>query len=151
MDELDQDLLLWGSGMHPVGMTCTVQGNICVYHHMKVFLDKYSFLQRNFDPFQMHKKKVRCSLREVDIKIVLKVNQCMGLNMKPGQKLCSRCVTLLKNEMYSGNVHESDEEYHPPSTTAADCSWFVMHEDKEGWEKTGPSMVEGNYKKLKRN
>ncbi|XP_049799805.1 ARL14 effector protein-like [Schistocerca nitens] len=86
---------------------------------MRVFLDKCSFLQKScFDPFWIHKKTVKCSLREIDIKSVLKVNQCMGLNMKPGQKLCSRCVTLLKNEEYSDNLHDSDEEDQPPTTTA---------------------------------
>lgn len=38
--------------------------------------------------------------------------------MKPGQKLCSNCVTLLQNEGYHDNVHGSDDEYHPPSATA---------------------------------
>ncbi|KAJ8871149.1 hypothetical protein PR048_027454 [Dryococelus australis] len=76
LPQLQKDVLLWRCGIQDANNTSVPISdamNIC-FHHFQVFCVKYAFLQRTcYDPFRIHKKSVKCSLREADIPTVQKV------------------------------------------------------------------------------
>ncbi|KAJ8880816.1 hypothetical protein PR048_017287 [Dryococelus australis] len=88
--QLQKDVLLWRCGIKNASNTSVPvydAMNTC-FHHFQVFCVKYTFLQRTcYDPFRIHKKSVKCSLRETDIPKVQKVKLKTGEALKPGQKL----------------------------------------------------------------
>ena len=65
-------------------------------HHKKLFVDKYEFLHNCRDPFLEHTKSVKSSLSTLDIPKSERINSLTtGINIKPGQKICSQSMARL--------------------------------------------------------
>ena len=64
-------------------------------HHEKVYLHKYSALQRRCcNAFAQHENSRKMALR--DITTELRANALMGVSLVPGDKLCALCRTHLQ-------------------------------------------------------
>jgi len=96
----DKELLILRSGIDATHFHS--QGVQVCHHHSKVFLSKYEFSQRKCcNPFSKHTKNIKTGLKPVNIEFVRIVTEkCanLGLNIKPGQKLCVACRDRL-NEL----------------------------------------------------
>lgn len=76
--------------------TVTENMTVCL-HHKKLLLDKYKFLQKTCcDPFDIHTKAVKGSLRSIlDTTRAESLSKDTQKDIKPGQKLCPRCMSML--------------------------------------------------------
>lgn len=112
----DKGLLLWWCGIQQIDSVTALSSVLVCFHHHKVYLEKCEFLQRSCcDPFNVHKKTNKGSLRVVDILIARKVKLLSGKSIKPGQKICPRCITAVSkvdSDLPEGSA-EHDEEYYP--------------------------------------
>lgn len=88
---------------------------ICDYHSAKM-LQKYNHLFGNCcsDPFLIHKKGIRKSLREITIE---KYNEAKVKNITiiPGKSLCTNCWTRISDLSCASD--SSDLDYEPKSQT----------------------------------
>lgn len=87
---------------------------IC-FHHRSVYLKKFESLQRKCcDPLRKHKKPVRNTLRVVNLHqhndLLLK-----GLKVKPGEKLCCQCRTML---LFKSSFQNEECLYSTPDTNS---------------------------------
>ena len=85
--------------------------SVICFHHKMVYLCMCEFLQKSCcDPFETHPTTARKkSLCVIGIANVDKINKLIVKDIKPGQKLCPKCLSHL------GSIDEScteeDEEY----------------------------------------
>lgn len=86
--------------------------NVCC-HHEKIFIDKYSFLQKMCcDPFSLHPESARKkSLRVIDLTIADKIKTITGNVVHPGQKLCPNCRKCFEEPTSSEPESEDTMEY----------------------------------------
>lgn len=81
---------------------------ICCYHEA-VFLTKYEFLQKHCaNPFSKSNHVIRKSLRVVDFTTADQLKAATGQEIKPGQKVCTRCLNELS--VASRPKEQSDSE-----------------------------------------
>lgn len=115
----EKNLLMWRCGLQPIdAVESALTSDACVcFHHHKLYLEKYAFLQKTCcDPLNKHKKANKGSLREIDILLSRKVQMLSGKSVKPGQKMCPRCITEVSK--YDDNtqvnkVCEDHDDYNP--------------------------------------
>ncbi|XP_058871465.1 zinc finger protein 79-like isoform X1 [Acipenser ruthenus] len=100
-----RQLLLRRSNFKNQDSTTTV-----CYHHEKLFLGKYSFLQKACcDPFRLHADSSRKkSLRAINLQTADQISSITGSNVHPGQKLCPMC--RMHSQAHSEPSEESDED-----------------------------------------
>jgi len=87
-------------------------------HHEKVFLDKYSHLQKNCcDPFSLHLNQPKStSLQEITVQCADTITLITGNRVHPGQKICRRCREELETcrrrqeEFETGKSSSSESE-----------------------------------------
>jgi hypothetical protein len=89
-------------------------------HHEKVYLHKYSALQRRCcNAFAQHEKSRKKALREITTE--LRANALrVGVSLVPGDKLCALCRTHLQKLLA---LQVSEEPAPGPSTRNVDISW----------------------------
>lgn len=99
---------------------------ICTYHKKK-YLHKYHHLfgQTCCDPFSVHKKIVKKSLREITLE--LSKNLLGKLTVTPGKSLCSACYMKIQprnNEIFECEnlVIDEDPEYEPSSSALSNLN-----------------------------
>jgi len=74
--------------MNRSGLTSFANDDTVCYHHQKMLLDKFEFLQRACcDIFGIHKAPVKGSLRTVTLDQSLHLRE-RGLQVKVGWKMC---------------------------------------------------------------
>jgi len=61
----------------------------------------------------VHKKANKGSLRETDISVARKVQLLNGKSVKPGQKMCLRCITEISKHDDTPVYQDHDEDYQP--------------------------------------
>jgi len=89
------------------GISFEMNSTICL-HHESIIITRYENLQKSCcDPFQMHVKPIKRSLRAVNIEIAKQ------LRIKPGQKLCTMC----RKKLHENTEQDlsSDEDFDEPS------------------------------------
>jgi len=108
LTEDDRALVLNRSGLTSFGDNDT----IC-YHHQKMLLDKFEFLQKTCcDIFGIHKAPVKSSLRTVTLDQSLYLQESMGLQVKAGWKMCPKC--RMKSKEVCSESEEDDTEFVSP-------------------------------------
>ena len=99
-----------------VGLDYNLQSTdtLCL-HHEKCLLDKYSHLQTACcDPYERHKSSVRKHLRVVDVTMSDNFS-VIGLNVKPGFKLCWNSFMSISSPTDNNNddVPDDDDDTDP--------------------------------------
>lgn len=87
--------------------------NICTYHEKK-YLDKYFHIhgKRCCDPYQLHKKTVKQSLREITPTTAA---NCTQVILIPGKALCSKCLQKVQTTSHiSGDDTEQPHDLFEP-------------------------------------
>lgn len=74
-------------------------GKICE-HHKCLWLTYYSSLRiKCFDPFKNHTSNITTGLRVLKLELCESALNSLLLKLKPGDKVCKRCETLLKDKI----------------------------------------------------
>lgn len=74
-------------------------GKICE-HHKRFWLNYYSYsLRKCCDPFKNHTSNVTTGLRVLKLELCENALENLLLKLKPGDKVCKRCETHLKNKL----------------------------------------------------
>lgn len=93
---------------------CNEINTICKYH-LRKYIDKYVhiFGQKCCDPFQIHKKSIQKSLREITMQHVLSnQNSANKINLVPGKSVCTNCFTKLFSNDNTEDINP-DRLYEP--------------------------------------
>lgn len=90
LPETDHELLFWRTSFRKPDST-----TILCLHHEKVFVGKYSFLQKVCcDPFSLHPEISKMKfLWTIDLQTADHINTITGKTIDPGQKFCVMCET----------------------------------------------------------
>lgn len=120
LSDSDRQLLLRRTQYKEPDATTTV-----CFHHEKIFLSKYSFLQRNCcDPFGVHEEApVRKSLRVLDLQTADDISSTTGKVVHPGQKICMKCNIKASSDRQCSTEDDSEME-------VADIECGTSKEDK---------------------
>jgi len=89
--------------------TTTGAMTVCL-HHQAMFLKRYEYLQKNCcDPYSKHSKPSK-GRSVLDIASAAKLTTRTGKNIKPGQKLCPRCMCAFSAESECTGITNSTTE-----------------------------------------
>ena len=119
---------------------------IC-HHHENIFLTNFeNFQWKCCDPYKLHNKVTRRSLRPISNSCAMQLNQ-LGILVKPGEKLCPTC-----RKRCADSDSQSDDDFIPSeveraaidtSLTELGCSPLKMHgiRDRVGYGKRKIDMM----------
>lgn len=92
---------------------------ICL-HHESILIARYESLQKHCcDPFQMHTKHMKSSLRCVN------TETAKQLKVKPGQKLCPECRK--KGDTKAELELSTDEDFEPPCIVSDKLNMSIVN------------------------
>jgi len=96
------ELIRWRTGLQEADLE-----TICLHHENKFFTIFESSQWKCCDPFKLHKKAARSSLRPISMSSAMQFNQS-GILVKPGEKLCTMCRKRCPNDEELQDIHEDD-------------------------------------------
>ena len=145
LSSTDKSLLLRRSSLSDPN-----NATVC-YHHEKIYLEKYSFLQQSCcDPYNHHpnasKKK---SLHVIDVHTADRITLTTNKAVHPGEKLCPSCRKhSLKDDESETEVDEMDY-INLPAATSREDSEAMNNIAQEQIYKLNLSLTDAGFSPLK--